>query len=823
MPRLSPWLALLTTALTFCVPAAAQVGQIDSLKVTGAFSVDIVFTGPTCGSANGTIAIMPSAGTAPYQYSLDGGAAKNQGIFYGVPAGAHTLLTIDASGRRVTTPVTLVSMFSSPTATVGAYTAPSACLASDAMVTLNVSGGAPPYAFSMDQVNYQAGNVFNDLPNGQYYFFVRDANGCTTKVNGPLQYNYNCTLIPQGVYVSYSQGACGNNGYIDIEPVTAGEPWPYTFSTDGVNFQHTNTLPNLSPGLTRVYVKDASDNEFMEAVVIYPNCVVLTPTLVTPDCGSVNGAIIAQASMGTPPYAYSLDGGATFQYSPVFGGLAPGTYKLFAKDANGQLAGMDVSLGSGCLSIAAVSVNGRCGVPDGSVTGRPTGGFPPYEYSLDGSPFQNSNIFTGLGAGSYTITVRDSRGVIASTVIPLSVSPAPSLTLTGTTVSCKNNDGTITAVASGGLAPYTYSPDGVHFVVGGIISSLDTGLHKVWTMDAAGCTASDTLTLRVLDDVTVDAGSAATICQGGGTRLAGASNAPRVAWSPATGLTQTASLSPVASPSVTTVYTLTATNGVCVDSDSVKIMVNPAPIAVAGPRAAVCYGGSGQLHGGGGVQYLWSPAAGLSDTRTADPVVQGLTQTTTYSLNVIDANGCTSLAPSTVTVTVDPPAPLFAGDDTTVATGQPVPLSARDVDNTGFTSFVWSPPDGLSNPMIAAPVAQPTASVRYTVTATTPAGCEGVAAVTIKVFRGPDIYVPGAFTPNGDGVNDVLRIVPVGIKDFKEFLVVDRWGKTVFRTANPDVVWDGARAPAGVYVWMVAGIDVNGGLVQKRGTVVLIR
>lgn len=814
MPRICLLLAVLIPYL-----ASAQVGQVDSLKVTGAFALDIIYLGTTCGLANGTIAVSAAAGVAPYQYSVDGGAANATGIFTGLPAGAHTLLATDASGHKVMSPVTLTAMYPSPTVTVHDYTTPSACLASDATLTINASGGTPPYTYSIDQVNYQPGNVFNNLPNGQYTFFAKDANGCMATASGPLLDNYNCTLVPQGVAVSYSPGACGSNGYIDLGPSTPGEPWPYTFSTDGVNFQSSGTLSNLSPGLIKVYIKDPSGNEFMQGVVIYPNCLLTSATVQAADCGFANGLIVAQASAGKPPYMYSLDGGVNFKYSPVFGGLAPGAYQLFSKDANGTLSGTQAVIGENCLTLAAVSTNGRCGVASGTVSGRVTGGYPPYRYSLNGSAFQSSNTFSGLGAGTYTITVLDAHGATASTSIPLSVSPAPALSLTGTAVGCLNNDGTITAFASGSTGPYAYSTDGVHFSPGAVLTSLDTGLHKVWAEDAAGCIASDTLTLFLVNTLTLDAGAGGTICQGDGTRLSGTvPNGAQIAWSPPTGLSNQDSPTPTASPSLTTVYYLTATFGVCVDSDSVKVIVNPAPIAVAGPPLSLCYGGSGQLQGSGGPTYSWSPADGLSSAVVAAPLVQGLTQSTTYTLQVTGANGCRS-TPATVRVTVDPPAPLTVAGDTTIAPGQPAFLTAK----AGFTSYAWSPSLGLSNPSIASPVAQPAESTVYTVTASDASGCEAAGSVTVSVVRGPDIYVPSAFTPNGDGANDILKVTAVGIRSFKEFLVVDRWGKTVFRTVNPDVSWDGAGAPAGVYVWMVAGVDINGRLVQKKGTVILIR
>ena len=103
----------------------------------------------------------------------------------------------------------------------------------------------------------------------------------------------------------------------------------------------------------------------------------------------------------------------------------------------------------------------------------------------------------------------------------------------------------------------------------------------------------------------------------------------------------------------------------------------------------------------------------------------------------------------------------------------------------------------------------------------------GVGSVSIKVYHVVDIFVPNAFTPNGDGHNDVLRAVPIGIRDFKYFVVYNRWGQQVFYTRDAAKGWDGSingkPQDTGTYVWAAAGADFTGKGIQRRGTVVLIR
>jgi gliding motility-associated-like protein len=113
------------------------------------------------------------------------------------------------------------------------------------------------------------------------------------------------------------------------------------------------------------------------------------------------------------------------------------------------------------------------------------------------------------------------------------------------------------------------------------------------------------------------------------------------------------------------------------------------------------------------------------------------------------------------------------------------------------------------------------------VIATTSAGCRGDGTVTIKVYKGPDIYMPTGFTPNGDGKNDKFKPFPVGIVKLNYFRVYNRWGQLIFSTNVLHEGWDGrlggVEQSGGTYVWMVQGVTRDGRQITKKGTVTLIR
>lgn len=164
----------------------------------------------------------------------------------------------------------------------------------------------------------------------------------------------------------------------------------------------------------------------------------------------------------------------------------------------------------------------------------------------------------------------------------------------------------------------------------------------------------------------------------------------------------------------------------------------------------------------------------------------------------------------------------YAGNDTVLAGGYPLQLQA-----TGGATYRWSPVTFLSDPDISDPVAQPTDAITYTVTALSSAGCPSSASINVKIYKGPTFYVPTAFTPNGDGINDLLKVVAPGIRQFEFLKVYDRWGKLVYNSSDLETGWDGTEnghpMPGGAYVWFVQGVDYDGNTINQKGTTVLMR
>ena len=183
------------------------------------------------------------------------------------------------------------------------------------------------------------------------------------------------------------------------------------------------------------------------------------------------------------------------------------------------------------------------------------------------------------------------------------------------------------------------------------------------------------------------------------------------------------------------------------------------------------------------------------------------------------AGNCTADTVKTITIAS---ASISAGNDTIAAINYPLQLRA-----SGGSSYTWSPGTGLDNPFSATPIARLDHDMEYYLTGITAEGCTGYDTLHIKVYKGPAVYVPNAFTPNGDAANDVLRPILIGIKKLDYFAVYNRAGQLIYRTTTPGKGWNGTLnglpQPPCAYVWIVQAQDYLGALHRQKGVVVLLR
>ena len=342
--------------------------------------------------------------------------------------------------------------------------------------------------------------------------------------------------------------------------------------------------------------------------------------------------------------------------------------------------------------------------------------------------------------------------------------------------------------------------------------------------DAAGCLSADSVFVDVRDSVSLKLGGDTTICQTDAVLLNITSDALYYQWTPSTYLNFDNIKQPLATPLTTITYQVTGSIGKCQKQDEVTITVVPYPVANAGPDSRICSGFSTQLNATGGSIYAWSPATFLNNSRIKNPVSIRPTANIRYIVTVREVLGCPKPVKDTVWVLVSLPVIADAGPrDTSVVSGEPLLLHG-----TGGISYTWTPATWLNNPASQDPVSLPGNSIEYILTVADANGCLGTDRINVNLFLvDPDMYVPNAFTPNGDDKNNVLRPILLGMKRLTYFRVYNRWGVLMFSTSEKDKGWDGryngkTQDPA-TFVWMAEGINYKGETRRKKGYAVLIR
>lgn len=345
-------------------------------------------------------------------------------------------------------------------------------------------------------------------------------------------------------------------------------------------------------------------------------------------------------------------------------------------------------------------------------------------------------------------------------------------------------------------------------------------------LENGGCLNRDSVRVRVINFVSVIAGPDTTICERDPVQLRVITDGLSYAWTPATSLNNASILNPIATPLSTTTYQLQSSVGSCSSTDQVTITVVPYPIANAGNDTVICFNTTAQLSGShNGVSFSWAPAIYLNNPSILNPVATP-PGTTSFVLSVLSNQGCPKPGRDTVLVTVLPKIAAFAGHDTSIIVGQPLQFNAQ-----GGIDYIWSPSTGLSSTIIPNPVGSYDGSldsIRYKVQVFNSAGCYDSAFITVKIFKtAPSVFVPSAFTPNNDGLNDRVRPIAVGIQKINYFRIYNRWGQLVFSTTTNGYGWDGriGGSPQGtnVFVWLVSAVDYLGKPYFQKGLVTLIR
>jgi len=403
-------------------------------------------------------------------------------------------------------------------------------------------------------------------------------------------------------------------------------------------------------------------------------------------------------------------------------------------------------------------------------------------------------------AGTYTVTLTSVSGCDSLATLNLTVNPVAMSTTNVSTCSSQ--------------LPYLWNGQ----------SYTTAGIHAVVLTSSLGCDSVATLNLSIQPTPQIPSVTSPVVyCQFDTTSVLTAGitdpSAHLVWYTDITGGIGTLSAPrPSSLIPVNINYYVSQVNGTCESPRAViSVNVNKKPMLGTDKSIRICFGSSADLstlYATNGYNVSW--------THNTLPVVNSsaITNAGTYQLIVLTSYGCADTAQ--VDLIIQPKVIAHAGNDADAEYNIPYQLLG-----SGGVTYQWAPANLLNDPFIANPLATITANSSFILMVKDEIGCTAFDTVNIRVLNGPTFYVPTAFTPNGDGLNDIFRPTPVGISSLDFFRIFNRYGELVFETSELGKGWDGiykgVRQNTGNFVWSLKGTDRKGQVKILKGNVMLIK
>lgn len=790
-------------------------------------------TDANCGQTDGTITVSnASGGASPYTYSING-TVYQAGTSFTVAAGTYTVYAKDANNCVGSTTVT-VDNISALSASVTSQTDILCNGANSGSVTVQ-GAGTSGYTYSLDGGAYQPSGTFNNLSGGAHIVSVRDVSGCMVSVSATIA---EPTSLASNI-VSQTDESCSGTADGSVTIDGTGGTGTLVCTLNGYSYNVPATFNGLTAGTYTATLADGNGCSKTQAFTIaVPNPIIITTPLVTPiTCnGANNGAINTVATGGTGTLTYTWNLSPT--NSGTLSGLSAGTYFVTIADANSCFitATYTVTEPTAITIPNPSTTDLNCyGGNSGAISSTAIGGTGTLNYQWN--PTQsNSGTINNLSAGNYILTVTDANSCSATATYTITQPSQLALAnLSVTAVSCGGeDDGSITSIASGGVPNYTYSWSHDNMLNSTTANYLSAGTYVQTVTDANGCTASTTLIVTEPAPLILLL-STNDPCSGANAILSTASggNSPYQFDLMLNGQTVQSNNNGIfTSPASGDYVVILTDNKGCSASDSISVLVRQPDSFSTLADTTSCYGSQykdGEIiitPLGPNRPYQYSIDSGR--VFTFDTIFSNL-GAGVYTIIAKNANGCDT----SFTVVVPQPLPAVATinpNDTTIQIGEQITLNSSiyPYPQSSITGYYWSPADGLSctdcpNPTVTSYEREN----EYHLTITYNTICEASATATIRVTGEGTLYIPNAFSPNGDGVNDVFEIYGKQIKTSK-LKVFNRWGEKVYDSMNnPFAQWDGRyqgiSQPPMIYTYEAEIEFLNGKLKRQMGSLTLIR
>lgn len=546
------------------------------------------------------------------------------------------------------------------------------------------------------------------------------------------------------------------------------------------------------------------------------------PTITDPTCYDNDGIIELSIDSAKGPVTFTwLPGGQT---DSVITGLSSGTYTVVVEDSVGcqVLDTFDLEYNNPVI-FSTFSTDASCyGYCDGSIFLFALGGTAPYIYTWSNG--QTNSFDTTLCTGTYYVSVSDANSCMRFDTLTINEPTQIVLTPSHTDASCFGlNDGTASIAAVGGAGNYTYSwvpTNQTTSAAAGLIA----GPYTVVVTDAAGCFADTVITVGSPPQILFNAILTDPSCYGffDGSIVTNVSQGVppyQYLWMNNGNTTSSISGLPLGS------YPLLVTdaNG-CTELDTLILSQPDSLIGEFDIKTSSCQAaadGSIAIYVSGGTSpyyYVWNGNSSLVGSGIFGQL------TGDYSVLVTDAHGCsfimTDKIPSMDELEVD------AGNDTAIELGTRATLHAL-VSRSGDFNYKWTPGYHVVDSFAAVTPAYPYYTTLYSVNATeTGSGCTANDSVLVTILPTDYVLFPSAFSPNGDGLNDVFLPVQGNLITVESFRIFNRWGNLIFddNTQGWDGTFSGKPEEMGTYVYELAyKVEGRNETYHKQGSVTLLR
>jgi gliding motility-associated-like protein len=808
--------------------------NVTLLQIGAPTAINFSYQPATCSLSNASLSIIgASGGTPAYTYSFNGGVYTNQLNYPNLPSGNATISVMDQNQCVYDTTVS-ISFIPDVEVSTNLLQNVQCAGGNDGQSAAIINSGTAPFQFVW--TNGDNDSLATTLQAGTWSVFVTDANNCRDTAQVLI-------VQPQALQLSidHSNPLCGiSNGEISVDTVYGGTA-PYNFRLNGGPIQSISNFPNLAVGTYTLQAIDSHGcSAAQQTLLTMPSFpTLLTLSTVDAVCGLANGeAHLVQIAGGVGPFQVQwIDN--TFQTIESFPyirtGLNAGSFPIHVFDANGCSLDSMVALiqipGPSQMNVTVQVAT--CNLTNASLAVQfVNGGTAAYQYSFNNGNFGPQQQFNNLDAGTYSIAVRDLNGCIIDTSLQVSEIPLVQIDpfITHPITCYGYNDGALQADINHGSAPYSVS--WVNGQSGINAENLIAGTYQVNVTDANGCFQAATIVLPQPDPVQIVISGSDYVCENEEILLiaeaSGGTSHTNIVWpgfsTEGDTLTDNPNASRIYSAIATDVFGCAA-----IDSHAVLLRELPQGLITADVVqgcSPVCVNFSMNSSGTAALQsYNWNftnGENGLGQMQNICFTESGL-QDATVSLT--DIYGCSSTLVSEGIVEVYPlPEARFSYNpqDADILNPEYHFIQESELANT----YRWNFGDGtISTQESPTHVFPDTGQFTACLRVTSLHGCIDELCKSIEINPFPTIFAPNAFTPNGDGTNELFL---VKVTYAKKFLleIFDRWGELIYEGTDPLEGWNGEYlgnpCQEDVYVWRATVTNSENLAKQLIGRVTLI-